>query len=58
MYAISRRDLDEWQENHDLYKTASMERINMADKPVIAVSELTPAYTSTLSGKERFSGPG
>jgi hypothetical protein len=48
-------DLKEWQEKSDLYETGRMERIFMDDNLVIAVADLTPAYTNNLSGKGTFS---
>ncbi len=47
-------DLQEWRKRRDLYQTGSMERIFIEDDLVIAVADLTPAYTNSLPAREHF----
>ena len=47
-------DLEEWLENRDTYHTASIEKYYDRDDLVVAVADLTPAYTNAQSGKGTF----
>ena len=48
-------DLAEWQSKHDIYHTGRIEKLLMDDGLTVAVADLTPAYTNSLSGKGTFS---
>ncbi|HEB78463.1 MAG TPA: DUF4962 domain-containing protein [Methylothermaceae bacterium] len=48
-------DLEEWRENRERYHTGRIARDYAADDLVVAVAELTPAYTNRRCGKGRFS---
>ncbi len=47
-------DLAEWQEQREIYHTGRIAKYYAEDDLVVAVAELTPAYTNTLSGKGTF----
>lgn len=48
-------DRQEWEEKHDYYHTASLEYVSQSYDLTLAVADLTPAYTNSLSGKGTFS---
>jgi VanZ family protein len=48
-------DLNEWMQKRDIYHTGTMEKVFIEDELVIAVADLTPAYTNIESGKGTFS---
>ena len=48
-------DLEEWQRNREIYHTGTMQKVFVDDDLVIAVADLTPAYTNSLSGAGTFS---
>ncbi len=48
-------DIDEWRENSETYHTGTIERYFEADGLTVAVADITPAYTNTLSGLGTFS---
>lgn len=48
-------DGSEWEEKRDIYHTGSMEKILAENGLVIAIADLTPAYTNKYSGKGTFS---
>jgi hypothetical protein len=48
-------DLNEWMQKRDIYHTGTMEKVFTEDGLVIAVADLTPAYTNIESGKGTFS---
>ena len=48
-------DLNEWMRKRDIYHTGTMEKVFIEDGLAIAVADLTPAYTNSLSGKGTFS---
>ena len=47
-------DLAEWNAKRDIYHTATMGKVHIGDDLVVAVADITPAYTSSLSGKGTF----
>ena len=47
-------DLEEWHAKRDIYHTASMGEVYMGDDLVVAVADITPAYTNKLSGEGTF----
>jgi hypothetical protein len=47
-------DLEEWQAYRDIYYTGRIAKYHESDDLVIAVAELTPAYTNRLSGTGTF----
>jgi hypothetical protein len=48
-------DLSEWKAKYEIYHTASLGKIFMKDNLVVAVADLTPAYTNKYSGENTFS---
>lgn len=44
----------EWQQEYALYHTATLERIYDKDGIVVAIADITPAYTNALSGTGSF----
>ena len=48
-------DLEEWQRNRDIYHTGKIENHLARDGLVVAVSDITPAYTNEQSGQGTFS---
>jgi len=48
-------DRDEWEQKREIYQTGSMRRILQEAGLVVAVADVTPAYTNELSGKSTFS---
>lgn len=48
-------DLSEWQQKREIYHTGKIESLLMDDGLSVAVADLTPAYTNSLSGKGTFS---
>jgi VanZ family protein len=48
-------DLDEWREKRDYYHTGKIHLYRATDGLVVAVAELTPAYTNGMSGQGMFS---
>ena len=48
-------DLEEWLNNSEIYQTGNIESYLAQDGLVVAVSDITPAYTHRLSGKGTFS---
>jgi VanZ family protein len=48
-------DRDEWETKRDIYHTGTMERVFAQDGLTVAVADVTPAYTNSLSGKGTFS---
>ena len=48
-------NLDEWSQKSEIYHTGNIERYYDKDDLVIAVANITPAYTNKYSGKDYFS---
>jgi hypothetical protein len=48
-------DLNEWMQKRDIYHTGTMEKVFIEDDLVIAVADLTSAYTNSKSGEGTFS---
>jgi hypothetical protein len=48
-------DRNEWEAKRDTYHTGSIERLLDTDDLVVAIADLTPAYTNQLSGLGTFS---
>ena len=48
-------DLDEWQRKREIYHTGKIENFLNQDGLVVAVSDITPAYTNRYSGQGTFS---
>jgi len=48
-------DLTEWQRKRDIYHTGEMLDVLMDDGLVVAVADVTPAYTNAISGDGLFS---
>jgi hypothetical protein len=48
-------DFDEWSRKREIYHTGKIERYYDKDDLVIAVADITPAYTNKYSGKDYFS---
>ena len=48
-------DLAEWKSKSDIYHTGRIEKLLMKDGLSVAVADLTPAYTNSLSGRGTFS---
>jgi hypothetical protein len=48
-------DLEEWRSKHDIYHTGKIENHLTRDGLVVAVSDITPAYTNEYSGQGTFS---
>jgi len=48
-------DLAEWQAKRQIYETGNIERLLMDDGLVVAVADVTAAYTNARSGKGLFS---
>ena len=48
-------DLNEWLDKRELYHTAAMRRYYAGHDSVVAVADLTPAYTNSHSGGGEFS---
>jgi len=48
-------DLSEWQRKREIYHTGTMRRLHLESDLAVAVADLTPAYTNSLSGKGTFS---
>jgi hypothetical protein len=48
-------DRAEWEAKYDIYHTGKIERFLEADGIVVAVADITPAYTSRRSGEGTFS---
>jgi hypothetical protein len=48
-------DRAEWEAKRDIYHTGTMERVFEKDGLTVAVADVTPAYTNSLSGKGTFS---
>jgi hypothetical protein len=48
-------DLDEWQRKREIYHTGKIENHLNRDGLVVAVSDITPAYTNGYSGQGTFS---
>ncbi len=47
--------LAEWKRKRDIYHTATMKKVFMRDGLVVAIADITPAYTNDQSGKGTFS---
>ncbi|BCX87746.1 hypothetical protein MIN45_P0113 [Methylomarinovum tepidoasis] len=47
-------DLDEWREDYETYHTGRIARYHAGDGLVVAVAELTPAYTNHRCGEGNF----
>ncbi len=47
-------DLEEWRQERDIYHTANLARYFDKEDLVVAVADLTPAYTNRLSGTGTF----
>jgi len=48
-------DRNEWEEKRDIYHTGLMKKILAENGLLIAIADLTPAYTNKYSGKGTFS---
>jgi hypothetical protein len=48
-------DLEEWRSKHDIYHTGKIENHLTRDGLVVAVSDITPAYSNEYSGQGTFS---
>ncbi len=48
-------DIDEWQAKRQIYHTGSMRKVIAEHDVVVAVGDVTPAYTNSLSGRGTFS---
>jgi hypothetical protein len=48
-------DLQEWQRKREIYHTGKIEKHLIRDGLIVAVSDITPAYTNAYSGQETFS---
>jgi VanZ family protein len=48
-------DLEEWQRKREIYHTGKIENYFARDGLVVAVSDITPAYTNSYSGEGTFS---
>ncbi len=48
-------DIDEWQAKRQIYHTGSMRKVVAAHDLVVAVGDVTRAYTNRLSGRGTFS---
>ena len=48
-------DLAEWTRKREAYHTGAIRRLHLEDDLVVAVAEVTPAYTNALSGRGTFS---
>ena len=48
-------DLGEWQQKRDIYHTATMDKVLDQDGLTVALADITPAYTNSLSGSGTFS---
>jgi hypothetical protein len=48
-------DLDEWNAKREIYHTGRIEAYTQDDGLVVAVADVTPAYTNALSGRGTFS---
>ena len=48
-------DLTDWQAQRDLYHTGKIERYYASPDSVVAVADVTPAYTNSQSGAGEFS---
>ncbi len=48
-------DLAEWSAKHDTYQTGKVEQLFDRDGLIIAVADVTPAYTNSASGEGTFS---
>jgi len=48
-------DLGEWQAKREIYHTGEIRRLLQKDGLTVAVADVTPAYTNSLSGKGTFS---
>lgn len=47
-------DHAEWREKRDLYHTGHMEQLFMEDGLIVAIADITPAYTNVYSGAGSF----
>ena len=47
-------DLKEWEENRDTYHTGKIVKYYEGENLVVAVADITPAYTNLQSGNETF----
>jgi VanZ family protein len=48
-------DFLEWEQKRDIYHTGKIEEVFMDEDLVVAVADITPAYTNELSGEGSFS---
>ncbi len=48
-------NLDEWQRKQDIYHTGRIVHWHESDELAIAIADITPAYTNSMSGKGSFS---
>jgi VanZ family protein len=48
-------DLDEWNAKREIYHTGTMEQVFEGNGLTVAVADVTPAYSNSLSGKGTFS---
>jgi hypothetical protein len=48
-------DLNEWLEKSEIYQTGGIEKYHDTDDLVVAVANITPAYTNKYSGRGYFS---
>ena len=48
-------DLKEWRGKKEIYHTATMNNVFLQDNLVVAIADLTPAYTNAHSGIKSFS---
>ncbi len=47
-------DLQDWLNQSDIYHTATLEKVIEKDNVIMAIADLTPAYTNSLSGEGTF----
>ncbi len=47
-------DLQDWLNQSDIYHTATLEKVIEKDNVIMAIADLTPAYTNRLSGEGTF----
>ena len=47
-------DLQDWLNQSDIYHTATLEKVIEKDNVIMAIANLTPAYTNNLSGEGTF----
>jgi len=48
-------DLDEWQAKREIYHTGDIQQLLRKDGLTVAIADVTPAYTNSLSGEGTFS---